>query len=137
MIKLAKPHPEKVSLEIGKIAVQRAVGDKQKAWSEYIRAMYQSTGSLAPRCDAKDFYEWFNKNIITSTCGFMMVKQPEIAIVIEGGCVSAIATAGQGITVRVIDLDNKKIGEPDIVKDYTPDVENMDIAQYTKEIMED
>ncbi len=63
--------------------------------------------------------------------------KPVIAIVIEGGCISAIATAGQGITVRVIDLDNKKIGEPDIVKDYTPDVENMDMEQYTKEIMED
>lgn len=134
---MAKSHPEKVILEIGKLAVQRAEGDKMKAWSEYIRAMYQSTGSLAPRCDAKDFYEWFNKNIITSTCGFMMVKQPEIAIVIEGGCVSAIATAGQGMTVRLIDLDLKKIGEPDIVKDFTPNAENMDIEQYTKEMMED
>lgn len=62
---------------------------------------------------------------------------PEIAIVIEGGNVVAIATAGQGMTIRVIDLDLKKIGEPDVVKDYAPDVENMDLEQYTKEIMED
>ncbi len=62
---------------------------------------------------------------------------PEIAIVIEGGNVVAIATAGQGMTIRVIDLDLKKVGEPDVVKDYEPDVCNMDIEQYTKEVMED
>jgi len=57
--------------------------------------------------------------------------KPEIAIVIEGGSVIAIATAGQGMTVRVIDLNNQRVG------DYEPDVENMDLEQYTKEIMED
>lgn len=46
--------------------------------------------------------------------------KPEIAIVIEGGCICAIATAGQGIIVRVIDLDQKKVGE-DAVKDYASD----------------
>jgi len=63
--------------------------------------------------------------------------KPEIAIVIEGGNVVAIATAGQSMTVRVIDLDMKQIGEPDVVKDYEPDVCNMDIEQYTKDMMED
>lgn len=57
---MAKPKPEKVISQIGKIAVQRSGGDRQKAWSEYIRAMYQNTGSLAPRCNAKDFYAWFD-----------------------------------------------------------------------------
>lgn len=62
--------------------------------------------------------------------------KPEIAIVIEGGCISAIATAGQGITVRVIDLDLLKVGE-DAVKDYAPDGENVNLEQYTKDMMED
>jgi len=64
---------------------------------------------------------------------------PEIAIVIAGGNVVAIATAGQGMTVRVIDLDLMKVGEPEeiVVKDYEPDVENVDIEQYTKEVMEE
>lgn len=59
---MAKPDSSKVSSQIGKIAIQRANGDRQKAWSEYIRAMYQNTGSLVPRCDAKDFYAWVDKN---------------------------------------------------------------------------
>lgn len=64
---------------------------------------------------------------------------PEIAIVIEGGNVVAIATTGQGMTIRVIDLDLMKVGEPDVdvVKDYEPDIMNVDMEQYTKEIMED
>lgn len=53
-----KPDKTKVQPAIAKIAPERANGDKQRAWSEYIRAMYQSTGSLAPRCDAKDFYAY-------------------------------------------------------------------------------
>lgn len=55
-----KPDKSKVHPAIAKIALERASGDKQKAWSEYIRAMYQSTGSLAPRCNAKDFYAYLN-----------------------------------------------------------------------------
>lgn len=37
-------------------ALHRTNGDRQKAWSEYIRLHFRSTGSLAPGCDAKDFY---------------------------------------------------------------------------------
>lgn len=53
-----KPDPTKVQPSIAKLALERANGDKQRAWSEYIRAMYQATDSLAPRCDAKDFYAY-------------------------------------------------------------------------------
>ncbi len=63
--------------------------------------------------------------------------KPEIAIVIEGGCISTIATAGQGMIVRVIDLDMKAVGEPPAINDCEPDVVNVDIEQYTKEVMED
>lgn len=55
-----KSDKSKVQPSIAKLALERASGDKQKAWSEYIRAMYQATGSLAPRCDAKDFYAYLN-----------------------------------------------------------------------------
>lgn len=66
----------------------------------------------------------------------MTEQNPDIAIVIAGGNVVAIATAGQGMTVRVIDLDLMKVGEPDevVVKDYEPDVMNTDLEQYTKEV---
>ncbi len=60
---MAKPHPEKVIFQIGITAMQRAEGDRQRAWSEYIRATYQTTGSLAPRCNAKDFYAWYDGEI--------------------------------------------------------------------------
>ena len=62
--------------------------------------------------------------------------KPEIAIVIEGGNVIGIATAGKGMTVRVIDLDLKKVGE-EAVKDYAPDGENVNLEEYTKDMMED
>jgi len=62
VIEMAKPNPDKVIFQIGQIAMQRAEGDRQRGWSEYIRAMYQNTGSLAPRCDAKDFYAWFDEH---------------------------------------------------------------------------
>lgn len=58
---MAKPHPEKVIFQIGKIAMQRAEGDRQRAWSEYIRATFQTTGSLVPSCNAKDFYAWYDE----------------------------------------------------------------------------
>lgn len=53
-----KPDKSKVNPNIAKVAMERAGGDRQKGWSEYIRAMYQATGSLVPRCDAKDFYAY-------------------------------------------------------------------------------
>jgi len=34
---------------------------RQNAWSEYIRLHYQMTGSLAPGCDAKQFFEVLDK----------------------------------------------------------------------------
>lgn len=60
-----KPDKSKVQPSIAKLALSRASGDKQRAWSEYIRAMYQSTGSLAPGCDAKDFYAYIDSMVIT------------------------------------------------------------------------
>lgn len=60
--------------------------------------------------------------------------EPEIVIVIERGIVSAVATAGSGMKYRVIDIDNIKSGDEDTPSytDYVPDVENVDIEQYTK-----
>jgi len=64
---------------------------------------------------------------------------PEIVIVIERGIVSAVATAGSGMKYRVIDIDNIKSGDEDTPNytDYVPDVENVDIEQYTKDILKD
>lgn len=44
-------------------AYQRAKGEKQRAFSEYIRLMYRVTGRLAPGCDAKEFYAWVKQNV--------------------------------------------------------------------------
>lgn len=35
--------------------------DRASAFSEYIRIHYQSTGRLAPGCDAKDFYAVYDE----------------------------------------------------------------------------
>jgi hypothetical protein len=51
---------EKVNPARAREALRRAKGDRKKAYSEYIRLTYQSTGSLVPDCDNRDlqaFYE--------------------------------------------------------------------------------
>jgi hypothetical protein len=66
------------------------------------------------------------------------MKEPEIVIVIEGGIVTTVATAGSGMTYRVTDIDAIKSGDnaPEYT-DYVPDVENADIEQFTKDILKD
>lgn len=97
-----------------------------------LRKLYDEMDEKAHQ--GHDFENW--KAIY---CGRYAVTElkPDIAIVIEGGCISAIATAGQGMTIRVIDLDMKNVGEPSAINDCAPDVENVDIEQYTKDMMED
>ena len=67
------------------------------------------------------------------------MKEPEIVIVIEGGIVTVVATTGSGMTYRVIDIDAIKSGDEDTpdYTDYVPDVENVDIEQYTRDILKD
>ncbi len=67
------------------------------------------------------------------------MKEPEIVIVIEGGTVINVATAGSGITYRVIDIDTIKSGDEDTPSytDYVPDVEDADIDRFTKDILKD
>ncbi len=50
-----QPHPELVIEALLRKAMERAK-DRQSAFSEYIRLHYQSTGNLAPGCDARDFF---------------------------------------------------------------------------------
>ena len=68
----------------------------------------------------------------------MIMKEPEIVIVIEGGVVTAAATKGSGITYRVIDVDALKVddNEPQYT-DYTFDAQNVNVEDYTKEILKD
>lgn len=42
-------------------ALDKANGDRQRGWSEYIRLHFQATGHLSPGCDAKDFYATLDK----------------------------------------------------------------------------
>jgi hypothetical protein len=55
-------HPEKVFVAHAKKALDasKKVND---AYSLYITLRYQSTGSLAPGCDARDLIEWYRQNM--------------------------------------------------------------------------
>ena len=65
-------------------------------------------------------------------------RYPEIVIVIEGGTVINVATAGSGITYRIIDIDLIKVGDNEpAYTDNVPDVEDADIDRFTKEILKD
>ncbi len=66
------------------------------------------------------------------------MKEPETVIVIEGGVVTAAATKGSGVTYRVIDIDAIKVGdnEPPYT-DYAFDAQNINVEEYTKEILKD
>jgi len=66
------------------------------------------------------------------------MKEPEIVIVIEGGTVINVATAGSGITYRIIDIDLIKVGDnKPAYTDNVPDVEDADIDRFTKDILKD
>lgn len=52
---MAKTDISKVHPGMARAAKAKAK-DRQAAWSEYIRIHFQSTGRLAPGCNAKDFY---------------------------------------------------------------------------------
>jgi len=66
------------------------------------------------------------------------MAEPEIVIVIEGGVVTAAATKGSGITYRVIDVDLIKVGDnKPPYTDYAFDAENVNVEEYTKEILKD
>jgi hypothetical protein len=59
-------------------------------------------------------------------------------IVIEGGTVINVATAGSGITYRIIDMDLINVGDNEpAYTDNVPDMENADIDQFTKDILKD
>lgn len=66
------------------------------------------------------------------------MEEPTIVIVIEGGVVTTVATAGSGMSYRIIDIDAIKSGDsaPGYT-DYVPDTENADIEQFTKDILKD
>lgn len=60
---MAKAHPEKVI----PLLLARAVATGKKRndlFSEYIRFHYQVSGSIAPGCDAKDFYAAYDNYIV-------------------------------------------------------------------------
>jgi hypothetical protein len=66
------------------------------------------------------------------------MAKPEIVIVIEGGSVINVATAGSGMKYRIIDIDLIKVGynEP-AYTDNVPDVESADVDRFTKDILKD
>ena len=67
----------------------------------------------------------------------MSSSEPEIAIVVEGGVISAIATNRKGITCRIIDLDNIKVDPEASWVDVEPDATCIDIEEYSRDIIRD
>jgi hypothetical protein len=66
------------------------------------------------------------------------MTKPEFVIVVEGGCVVSVGVTGHDITYRIIYLDVIKTGDSDScpVHEYVPDAENIDIEEYTRQILE-
>ncbi|CAG0968400.1 hypothetical protein METP3_01283 [Methanosarcinales archaeon] len=68
----------------------------------------------------------------------VIMAEPEIVIVIEGGGVTAAATKGSGITYRVIDIDAIKVDDNEpLYTDYAFDAQNVNVEEYTKDILKD
>ncbi len=56
---------------------------------------------------------------------------PQMAIVLEGGIITTVATKGPGFTYRIIDIDALKSGEPGYMQDEKPDETNVDIEMFS------
>jgi hypothetical protein len=61
----------------------------------------------------------------------VIVEEPEIVIVIEGGIVQAVATVNKQLTYRIIDLDTIKTGDQGVT-DEEADATGIDVEEYTK-----
>ena len=57
MTKRAKP--ELVDSHLAYQALDKAGGDRQTAWTQYILLHFRATGRLAPGCDMKDLQCWY------------------------------------------------------------------------------
>ena len=57
---MKKPHPERVDPPAGAEAVRAADGDRMGAWTQYVIVHFRRTGQLAPGCDARDFFAWYD-----------------------------------------------------------------------------
>lgn len=58
---MAKADYTKVHPTAAREALQRAGNDTKKAYSEYVRLMFRSTGSLAPGCDNRDLQAFYDR----------------------------------------------------------------------------
>jgi hypothetical protein len=57
--------------------------------------------------------------------------EPQMAIVLEGGIITTVATKGKGFAYRVIDIDALKVGDENYMEDLKPDATFMDIEQFS------
>jgi len=56
-----KGDPDKVHPAMARKALERAKGDKRKAYSECIQLCFRATGRLAPGFDADDLMAFYRK----------------------------------------------------------------------------
>ena len=57
---MAKGNLSKVHPVMAYEALKLAGGDRNKAYSQYVKLMYQATGSLNPRCDNVDLQAFYD-----------------------------------------------------------------------------
>ena len=59
---MSKVHVEDVNPDLA-IAAIRGCTQRTHLYSQYIIAHYRLTGQLAPGCDARDLYAWYEANM--------------------------------------------------------------------------
>lgn len=60
-LKVKRGDPSKVNARMAELALERAGGDRSKAYSECIRLMFQATGKFGPGFDNEDLQAWYNQ----------------------------------------------------------------------------
>lgn len=57
---MAKGNPSKVHQVMAYEALKLAGGDRKKAYTQYVKLMFRTTGSLNPRCDNNDLQAFYD-----------------------------------------------------------------------------
>lgn len=71
-----KAHPERVNPEIARLAIGRATM-RTHCYTEYIILHYRATGNLAPGCDARDLYAWYELNMPAELAQITGIKKKQ------------------------------------------------------------
>jgi hypothetical protein len=71
---MSKVHLEHVNPDLAEIAM-RGCTQRTHLYTQYILAHYRVTGDLAPDCDARDLYAWYEANMPVQLANITMPSQ--------------------------------------------------------------